>query len=82
MGREPDIPGTPARVEGEEKMTHTVDIRIKAIEFARQRELRAAERAFVEGNATSMAGHLRQASQLLAVIESEPYRTEKIAVAA
>lgn len=52
-------------------MTHTADIRITAIEIARQRELRAAERALAEGDASAMAGHLRQAGQLWAAVEAE-----------
>lgn len=52
-------------------MTHKVDIKIKALETGRQRELRAAARAEAEGKIVAMEGHLRQADQLLAVIEDE-----------
>lgn len=52
-------------------MTRTANIRIQAIETARQRELRAAERALTVGDASAMTGHLRQAGQLWAAVSSE-----------
>ena len=52
-------------------MTYRENIRLEAIETARRRELRAADRAFAEGSTASMTGHLRQAGQLLGAINSE-----------
>jgi hypothetical protein len=52
-------------------MTYRENIRLEAIETARRRELRAADRAYQEGNTTATAGHLRQAGQLLDAINRE-----------
>jgi len=52
-------------------MTNMDNIRLEAIETARRRELRAADRAYAEGSTASMTGHLRQAGQLLEAINSE-----------
>ncbi len=49
-------------------MTYRENIKLGAMATARRRELRAADRAYEEDNAAAMAGHLRQAAQLLAAI--------------
>lgn len=51
-------------------MTHKADIRIKALEAGRKRELRAAAQARSEGRTIPMEGHLRQAEQLLDAINA------------
>ncbi len=61
-------------------MTRKVDIKLKALEAGRQRELRAAARAGQEGNAVSMEGHLRQAGQLLDAINVELNVMEALAI--
>lgn len=57
-------------------MTRKVDIKIKALEAGRQREIRAAARARQEGKTVAMEGHLRQADQLLDAINAERATTE------
>lgn len=52
-------------------MTRKADIRIRALEAGRERELRAAARARAEGRIIPMEGHLRQADQLLDAINAE-----------
>lgn len=52
-------------------MTRKADIKIRALEAGRERELRAAARARAEGRMIPMEGHLRQADQLLDAINAE-----------